>query len=221
MSRTRPAMQGKKKGHYGPATTLEPSLIKMDILIGRRLPLHISSRRMTISIMCEFTGVPCRSSCFLIPEWCILWMCISSKAKLFIDWINSISNWDWGKAWPCLCITESKVGPMWTSFFRQSSLRKSRLQIGESERKTSCGNGLSHQRLSLHGYHLTLLGPSAVMPCVGDRIADICPSMKRTWGWRDVRSKRTYSLRILCSLVIQEARKNLLSLPTWPLNGCA
>ena len=30
----------------------------------------------------------------------------------------------------------------------------------------------------------------------GDGIADICPSMKRAWGCRDVRSKRTYSLKI-------------------------
>ena len=87
-------------------------------------------------------------------------------------------------------------------------------------RKTSCGNGLSHLRLSLHGYYLTLRGPSAVMPCVGDRIADICLSMKHSWVW-DVLSKRTFSLRIWCSLVTQEARKKLPSLPTWPLNGCA
>ena len=72
-------------GRYGPATILEPSLTKMGILIGRRLPLHTSSRRMTIFIMCESTGVHCRSFCFLILEWCLLWMCISSKAKLCID----------------------------------------------------------------------------------------------------------------------------------------
>ena len=51
----------------------------------QRLLLYTSSRPMTISITCEFCGVPCRSSCFLIPEWCILWMYISSKAKLCID----------------------------------------------------------------------------------------------------------------------------------------
>ena len=48
-----------------------------------------------------------------------------------------------------------------------------------------------------------------------------CSSMKRTWGWKDVRSKRIFSSKILCFWVIQEARRNLLSLPTWPLNGCA
>ena len=50
-----------------------------------KVPLHTSSRRMTIFIMCESTGVPCRSSCFLILEGCVLWMCISSMAKLCID----------------------------------------------------------------------------------------------------------------------------------------
>ena len=74
---------------------------------------------------------------------------------------------------------------------------------------------------SLPGYHPILHGPSAVMPYVGDVSANILLSMKHTWGCRDVRSKRTSSLKIWCSSVIHEVRKNLLSLPTWPLNGCA
>ena len=45
--------------------------------------------------------------------------------------------------------------------------------------------------------------------------------MKRTWGYRDVLSKRTFSLWIWCSWVTQEVRKSLLFSPTWPLNGCA
>ena len=99
-------------GLYGPATTFEPSLMKMDIRSSRRLQLHTSTRLMTISITCESCGVPYRSSCFLIPAWCILWMYISSKAKLCIDWTSSTSNWVWGKVWPCLCTTESRVEPM-------------------------------------------------------------------------------------------------------------
>ena len=84
----------------------------------------------------------------------------------------------------------------------------------------SCGNGLSHQRQNLHGYPPTLHGPFAVMPCVGEGTADIWPFMKRTWGYRDVLSKRTFSLWIWCSLVTQEVRKSLLYSPTWPLKGC-
>ena len=57
------------------------------------------------------------------------------------------------------------------------------------------------------------------MPYVGDVSANILLSMKHTWGCRDVRSKRASSLKIWCSSVIHEVRKNLLSLPTWPLNG--
>ena len=66
----------------------------------------------------------------------------------------------------------------------------------------------------------TLHGPFAVMPYVGEGTADIWPFMKRTWGYRDVLSKRTFSLWIWCSLVTQEVRKSLLFSPTWPLKGC-
>ena len=108
-----------------------------------------------------------------------------------------------------------------TKFFRLSSLHRSLLRIEESERKTSCGNGSSRQRQSLHGYPPTLHGPFAVMPYVGEGTADIWPSIKRTWGYRDVLSKRTFSLWIWCSLVTQEVRKSLPFSPTWPLKGCA
>ena len=45
-------------GLYGPPTTFEPSLMKMDIRTSRRLQLHTSTRLMTISITCESCGVP-------------------------------------------------------------------------------------------------------------------------------------------------------------------
>ena len=105
--------------------------------------------------------------------------------------------------------------------FQAVLIAQSRLRIEESAQKIGCGNGLSHQKQSLPGYHPILHGPSAVMPYVGDVSANILLSMKHTWGCRDVRSKRTSSLKIWCSSVIHEVRKNLLSLPTWPLNGCA
>ena len=58
-------------GLYRPATTFVPPHMTMDIRVNRRLQLHTSSRPMTISITCGCFGVPCRSSCFLIHEWCI------------------------------------------------------------------------------------------------------------------------------------------------------
>ena len=58
-------------GLYGPATTFVPPHMTMDIRVNRRFQLHTSSRPMTISITCGCFGVPCRSSCFLIHEWCI------------------------------------------------------------------------------------------------------------------------------------------------------
>ena len=53
---------------WADATWKLHGLMKMDIPTSRRWPLHTSSRLMTISITCEFCGVPCRSSCFLIPD---------------------------------------------------------------------------------------------------------------------------------------------------------
>ena len=85
---------------------------------------------------------------------------------------------------------------------------------------TSFGNGLSLQRRSLHGYPPTLHGPFAVMPYARDWTASIWPFMKRTWGCRDVLSRRTFSLWIWCSLVTQEVLKSLLFSPTWPQKGC-
>ena len=67
----------------------------------------------------------------------------------------------------------------------------------------------------------TLHGPFAVMLSIGDGTANIWPSMKRTWVYRDVRSKQISSLQIWCSLGIQEVRKSFPFLPTWPLKGCA
>ena len=57
-------------------------------------------------------------------------------------------------------------------------------------------NELSPQRLSLPGFPLTLHGPSAVMLCAGDAIANIWPSTRRTWDCMDVPSRRTFSLLI-------------------------
>jgi len=79
-------------GLYGPATTFVPPHMRMDIRFNQTLPLHFSSRHMTTSSTCGFFGAPCRSSCFRIHEWCIRWMSIGFKAKLYIDCINSTSN---------------------------------------------------------------------------------------------------------------------------------
>ena len=79
-------------GLYGPATTFEPPRMRMDIRFSQGLQLLISLRRMTTSTTCGFSGAPCRSSCFRIHEWCIRWMSIGFKAKLYIECINSTSN---------------------------------------------------------------------------------------------------------------------------------
>ena len=49
-----------------------------------------------------------------------------------------------------------------------------------------------------------------------EETANIWPSMKRTWGCRDVLSRLTYSLWIWCSLATQEVLKSSRSSPTWP-----
>ena len=58
------------------------------------------------------------------------------------------------------------------------------------------------------------------VPSAGEETANVWPSMKRTWGCRDVLSRRAFLLWIWCSLVTQEVLKSLRFSRTWPQKGC-
>ena len=192
----------------GPATTFVPPHMTMDIRFNRRLQLHISSRHMTTSTTCGFFGAPCRSSCFRGCKSVSRPSCTSIASTAHPIRLEERH----GGA----CVLPS---PEWTPCERSFSGCRL-LRIEERKPTTSFGNGSSRQRRSLHGYPPTLHGPFAVMPYVGEGTVNIWPFMKRTWGCRDVLSRRTFSLWIWCSLVTQEVLKSLLFSPTWPLKGC-
>ena len=69
-----------------------PPHMTMALRFSRELQLPISSRHMTTSTTCGFFGVPCRSYCFRILEWCTQLMSIGFKVKLYIVCINNTSN---------------------------------------------------------------------------------------------------------------------------------
>ena len=79
-------------GPYGLVTIFVLSHMRMDICMSHGSQLLTSLRHMTISTTCGYSGAHCRSSCFQIRVWSIRWMYMTSKAKRYIDCINSISN---------------------------------------------------------------------------------------------------------------------------------
>ena len=110
------------------------------------------------------------------------------------------------------------------SFFRAEVMKRtykaenSSTQISDVVRKMDVD--LSRYRKLTDTLPVKLHGHFAVMPSVGEETANTWPSMKRTWGCRDVLSKLTYPLLIWCSLATQEVLKSSRSSPTWPQNGC-
>ena len=155
--------------------------------------------------------------CFRIHEWCIRWSQSVSRPSG-----TSIASTAYPirlrKGMAVLVCYRVQSGPTCErSFPGCPSSHTSLLRLEERKLKTSFGNGLSLQRLSSHGNPRHCMG---LLPSAGEETANIWPSMKRTWGCRDVLSRRTFSLWIWCSLVTQEVLKSLLFSTTWPQKDC-
>ena len=79
-------------GPYGLVTIFVLSHMKMVNRMSHESQLLTSLRHMTISTMSGYSGAICRSCCFQTRVWSIRRMYMTSKAKRYIDCINSISN---------------------------------------------------------------------------------------------------------------------------------
>ena len=206
-------------GLYGPATTFVPPYMTMDIRFNRRLQLHISLRPMTTSTTCGLFGAPCRSSCSRIRM--VHPVDVNRFQGQAVHRLRQ-QHIQLGlrKGMAVLVYYRVQSGPHVNEVFQAVLIAHESVANRGKKTDNKLWKRVSRQRRSLHGYPPTLHGPFAVMPYVGEGTVNIWPFMKRTWGCRDVLSRRTFSLWIWCSLVTQEVLKSLLFSPTWPRKGC-
>ena len=177
---------------YGPATTFVPPHMIVDIRVNRRLRLHTSSRPMTKSIMCGCFGVPCRSSCFLIHTWCIQVDVNQFQGQAVHRLHQQHIQLGLRKGMTVLVYYRVQSGPHVNEVFQAVLIAQE--SVANRGKKTD--NKL-WKRVVPSETEFAWLPPDIAWAFCSDALrkrgtADIWPFMKRTWGYRDVLSKRTF-----------------------------